>query len=144
MEHRGDPNHWEFSPFSVARHQDLHTAEQTVCGCLSCFKKGGKRWILGSCGEQSLLWWWQCIHVLVPHLEQVSLEWGQAPPGLVASSSDGCSRGSAFLVAPLAAPFPPPALCPGSPQLAPTASTVNPCISHLLGFRNLLPHQSER
>lgn len=54
----------------------------------------------------------------------------------------GCSRGSAFLVVPLAAPFPPPALRPA--RISQLAPTVNPWISHLLGFRSLFPLQTEQ
>lgn len=46
MEHEGDPNQWEFTLFSVPCHQHLHMAEQTGCGCLSCFKKRGE---MGKC-----------------------------------------------------------------------------------------------
>lgn len=100
------PNHWEFIPFSVPWHQDLHTAEQTVCGCLSCFKKGENGKMLdfgvvsgGNCGEQSL--------VVVAAQPRVCPSPGV--PGMWHRLLLGCSRASAFLVV----PFPPP----GSPQL---------------------------
>lgn len=149
MEHGGDPNRWEFIPFLVAWHQVLHTAEQTVCGCLSCFKKGGKRENAGfrevvgsrvSCGGGgsasmcSSLTWSRCPW----SGDRLLLGWWLPP----VTAAPEAQRSWLLLWLPHSHRLSCALL--GSPQLAPTASTaVNPWISHLLGFRSLFLLQTK-
>lgn len=149
MEHGGDPDCWEFIPFSVPWHQESHPAEQTVCGCLSRCKKRekmGKCRISGQCqvgsrGEQSLVVVAAqppaCPSLGVPGVGWELWDGGQAPPGLVAAPE--VQHSWFFLWLPHSQHFPCALL--RSPQLL-TACTVNPWISHLLGFRSLFPFQT--
>lgn len=102
----------------------------------------GKCWIsercqAGSCGEQSLVVVaaqpHACPSAGVPGWELWDV--GQAPPGLLAAPEVQHSWLSHSHHLPCA--------LLRSPQLSPTAFTVNACISHFPGFRSLFPFQPE-